>query len=91
MLVLPALTALTYAIWRLEMSADALSDQVTNSWLLMITISNATSILYYFVIFRQIFNVIYADWQSNMELDSLEAAIQEKNARGQELTEEEKA
>ena len=26
-----------------------------------------------------------------MELDSLEAAIQEKNARGQELTEEEKA
>ena len=91
LLVLPALTALMYAIWRLEMSADALSDQVTNSWLLMITISNATSILYYFVIFRQIFNVIYADWQSNMELDSLEAAIQEKNARGQELTEEEKA
>ena len=91
LLILPPLTAILYAVWWFRMDSSVLANQVINSWLLMITISNFTMISYYFIIFKEIFNTIYADWQSNMELDEIEKAIHEKIARGDELTEVEKA
>ena len=52
LLVIPPLTALLYGAWWLTIDLAVLQNQVINSWLLMITISNLTMILYYFIIFK---------------------------------------